>query len=130
MSLLNQLYLLESYALTVFVYNLKLDIGQYLRLFKPTLLTKKFTVALEIEDIVGPIPRKNVSMGSGCLPKPLLPDVKGYTQNVSTNSPGGYHISKNLIKALSQSKMEERRKKGIFFWCITKYTPGHKCVKS
>lgn len=35
LSLFNQLNLLETYALSIFLNNLKPEIGQYLRLFKP-----------------------------------------------------------------------------------------------
>lgn len=32
-------------------------------------------------------------------------------------------------KALTQSDLEDKRKKGLYFWCAAKYTPGHKCIE-
>lgn len=51
-SLLNQLHLLEPYALSIFVCNLKIEIGQYLQLFKPTSLLKGFQIAKQVERIL------------------------------------------------------------------------------
>lgn len=32
-------------------------------------------------------------------------------------------------KSLSQVEMDERWKKGLCFWCSSKYTPGNRCNK-
>ncbi|KAA3472231.1 Retrovirus-related Pol polyprotein from transposon 297 family [Gossypium australe] len=34
------------------------------------------------------------------------------------------------FKSLSQAELEDRRRKGLCFWCGLKYSPGHKCSKS
>ncbi|KAK5845875.1 hypothetical protein PVK06_002117 [Gossypium arboreum] len=47
-SLLNQLQLLENYALNIFTSNLKAEIGQYLQLFKPTSFVEGFLVARQV----------------------------------------------------------------------------------
>ncbi|KAG8495806.1 hypothetical protein CXB51_007710 [Gossypium anomalum] len=47
--LLNQLHLLESYALSIFLSNLKVEIGHYLDLFKPSTLMEAFQLARKIE---------------------------------------------------------------------------------
>lgn len=54
LSLLNQLHLLEIYAMRIFVHDLKPDIGQYLSVFKLVTLVEAFNNAIEVEDIVGP----------------------------------------------------------------------------
>lgn len=51
-SLLNQLHLLEVYVLSVFISNLKLDIGQYLQLFKPLTLVDGYLLASQVEGIL------------------------------------------------------------------------------
>ncbi|KAL4367918.1 hypothetical protein GQ457_05G016100 [Hibiscus cannabinus] len=43
------------------------------------------------------------------------------TRNQSTRGAG---------KVISPAEIEERRKKGLCFWCAAKYTPGHKCPRS
>lgn len=129
-SLLNQLHLTEIYALRIFVYNLKLDIKQYLRLLKPMSLVEAFNSAIEIEDIIGPVLRKNFSVvRNSTVIKHLLPSVKDH----NVQSIGTYHTnnfnSKPLIKALSQAEIEDKRKKALCFWCSAKYSAGYKCIK-
>lgn len=51
-SLLNQVYLLEPYALTIFLSNLRDDIGQYLELFESTSLIEGFRLARKVEGIL------------------------------------------------------------------------------
>lgn len=110
------------------MHNLTLDIGQYLRLFKPMSLVEAFNSAIEVEDIIGPVVKKIFNViGSAKVTKPLLP-VKGQNSH-ATNTYGPTNF-KPPVKALSQAKMEDRRKKGLCFWCLAKYTIGHKCDKS
>lgn len=130
MSLLNQLHFPESYAISIFLYNLKLDIGQYLRLFKSTSLIEGFTLAQQIEDIAGMGSNKNIPLGGAYLPKPLFTVVKWYLHIGSSTSPNGHNTAKNPIKVFSQSEMDDGKKNGLCFWCASKYTSGHKCHKS
>lgn len=51
-SILNQLHLHEPYTLSIFISNLKVEIGQYLRLFKPQTLLEAFMLARQVEGIV------------------------------------------------------------------------------
>lgn len=44
-SILNQLHLPEPYALSIFISNLKVEVGQYLRLFKPQTLVEAYMLA-------------------------------------------------------------------------------------
>lgn len=44
-SLLNQIYLPEEYALSIFISNLKSDVSQYLRLLKPPTLVAGYLLA-------------------------------------------------------------------------------------
>lgn len=66
------------------MHNLKPDIGQYLRLFKPVTLVDAFNSAIEVKDIGGPTIRKsNTGGGNFSSPKPLLPPTKGFTSHTS-----------------------------------------------
>lgn len=50
--LLNQLHLPESYALSIFIGNLKAEIRHYLDLFTPATLTETFQLARKIKVLV------------------------------------------------------------------------------
>ncbi|KAH1045793.1 hypothetical protein J1N35_036577 [Gossypium stocksii] len=64
----------ESYALSIFISNLKLEIGQYLRLFKPQSLMEGYNLARQVENIVCDLSKKGFSTGSGfSSPRPLFP---------------------------------------------------------
>ncbi|TYH20257.1 hypothetical protein ES288_A05G417100v1 [Gossypium darwinii] len=90
-SLLNQLYLHESYALSIFINNLKTEIGQYLRLFKPQTLVEGYNLAWQVKNIVlGPV-KKGFTVGSASSSsRPLFPISRG--QQGTWNSPlaGGW----------------------------------------
>lgn len=95
------------------MHNLSPDIGQYLRLFKPMSLVEVFNSAIEVEDIIGPVVKKNFNVvRSARVTKPLLP-VKGKKSHV-TNTYGPSNF-KPSVKALSQAELEDRRKKGCVF---------------
>ncbi|XP_016670128.1 uncharacterized protein [Gossypium hirsutum] len=105
LSLLNLLNLPEQHALSIFISNLKTEIGQYLKLFKPQTLVEGYNLA-----------RQRVARNR-----------KRYSSRGSVNSNSGQRISS---KSLSQAELEDRRKNGLCFWCGSKYSPGHKCSKS
>lgn len=65
LSLLNQFHFLEAYALSIFTSNLKPEVGQYLRLFKPQTLVEGYMLARQVESIVLGTSRKGLSVGSG-----------------------------------------------------------------
>lgn len=129
-SLFNQIDLTKEHAISVFISNIKLDIGQYLRLFQPSTLVDSFHLARKVESIISKtMKRATYGEGVGGQLRPLLPNIKLIqTLPTSTNTRG--EGPKNPIKSLSQSKMDEQRRKRLCFLCASKYTPGHKCTKS
>lgn len=64
-SLLNQLQLSESYALSISTSNLKLEIGQYLQMFKPKSLVEGFLIARQVEGILLDSHKKSLFMSLG-----------------------------------------------------------------
>ncbi|KAH1090065.1 hypothetical protein J1N35_017322 [Gossypium stocksii] len=135
LSLLNQLNLSESYALSIFVSNLKPEIGQYLRLFKPQSLMEGYNLARQVENIVFGSTKKGFASGNGYqFSRPLFPMPRVQHGMGSSNATGGF-VQSNLgqkipSKLLSQAELEDRRRKGLCFLCGLKYSPGHKCSKS
>ncbi|KAA3468827.1 Retrotransposon gag protein [Gossypium australe] len=64
-SSLNQLHLPESYALSIFISNLRAEIGQYLKLFKPQNLIDGYLIVKQVENVVGNNLRKHMGSSSG-----------------------------------------------------------------
>ncbi|KAK5840355.1 hypothetical protein PVK06_009252 [Gossypium arboreum] len=139
-SILNQLHLPKPYALSIFISNLKAEVGQYIRLFKPQTLVEVYMLARHVEGIVSTniIKRPPLVGGSGGYSKPLffnpkpishVPAFGGSLSNLGhQKTPLNSH--RTPTKSFSQAGIEDRRKKGLCFWCNAKYAPGHKCVKS
>ncbi|KAL4312297.1 hypothetical protein GQ457_01G050670 [Hibiscus cannabinus] len=57
-SLLNQIQLSDEHALSIFIKNLKWEIGQYIKVFQPKDLLDVFRLAIHFEQIVFQVPRK------------------------------------------------------------------------
>lgn len=92
-------------------------------------------MARRVETIVGGPVKGEVSIPSGSnLTRPFLPmsrSQRGHGSVGSVNmSANGKPNSGHPFKSLSQAELEDRRKKGLCFWCGLKYSPGHKCTKS
>ncbi|XP_016707913.1 uncharacterized protein [Gossypium hirsutum] len=134
--LLNQLHLPESYALSIFLGNLKAEIGHYLDLFALSTLMEAFQLAKNIEILIfhsGRRPTtlrvnspKNFSNTSAIsrhssFPTRSVVSVQSAIK-VLSNNPG----SRNISPAV----MAERKQKGLCFWCRAKYHTGHKCMKT
>lgn len=143
-SLLNQLQLLASYALSVFLFsNLKHEIGQYLNLFRPQTLVEGFYISKQVEGILSNSPRNIFFNGSNSLTQfrstttPLagthksvaLPFQGTFNHLVSTTS-NGFNVLRAPFKGISPTLIAERKQKGLCFLCGTKYHVGHKCVKA
>ncbi|KAH1105933.1 hypothetical protein J1N35_009701 [Gossypium stocksii] len=139
-SLLNQLQLLESYDLIIFTNNLKLEIGQYLQLFKPKSLSKGFLIARQVERILLNSYKRSLftSFGNPSRPLTVPPTSPSLVKSVPTASPilvasSSQPTSKNAKvsnKELSLAEITERKWKGLCFWCGAKYIIGLRCVKS
>ncbi|KAG8481532.1 hypothetical protein CXB51_026314 [Gossypium anomalum] len=114
LSLPNQLQLPESYALNIYICNLKTEIRKYLQLFRPQSLVEGFHLAQQVECVVG------VSPGKGFLSKG--PTITRYHTVASTRVPISNQSSPLIhppLGGLMASKMSSKH-----------YHVGHKCVKS
>ncbi|KAL4347798.1 hypothetical protein GQ457_17G006860 [Hibiscus cannabinus] len=156
-SLLNQMQLSPDYALSIFIKNLKWEIGQYIKLFEPKDLMDAFRLALQFEQIVFPDPRKNfvspsrtqmpfspaspstysragsatTFKSSSGLNTPTLPPRSSIPNSTMVSVPKkGVPATSNGPGKLSSTEMDERRRKGLCFWCPAKFVPGHKCTRS
>ncbi|XP_028803393.1 uncharacterized protein LOC114758510 [Neltuma alba] len=50
--------------------------------------------------------------------------------SASASSPGYSGVPSKPSKQLSRKEMDERRRKGLCYWCTEKYTAGHRCKDS
>ncbi|MBA0589947.1 hypothetical protein Gorai_018669, partial [Gossypium raimondii] len=134
--------LLEPYALSVFISNLKHEVRQYLQLFKPHNLVDTFHLASQVEDILNTSPKKGFLTSSSSTnrfdssmrhiaasnrPTPLHPS--GAPVTVTIGSSNGSKTSKVPSKGISPALIAERKQNRLCFWCGVKYYTGHKCVK-
>ncbi|GMI80696.1 hypothetical protein HRI_001738900 [Hibiscus trionum] len=156
--LLNQISKLpNAYTLSVFKNHLRLEIGQIVKLLQPKTLLEAFHLAKHVESMYYPTQKRNPgfiqkpfstlpsilsspSRASGSVfrgPAPTGSTTIAPSSRFSTlRSTSPVHLKPNVSnqrgsgKTLSAAEVEERRKKGLCFWCAAKYKPGHKCAKS
>eukprot|EP00253_Pinus_taeda_P004574 PITA_04574 len=98
----------KEHRLDVFIGTLKDNIQHEVRLWEPNSLEKSFKLARKIE-------RKIMA-----------------TRNPTThNYKDGSVVSPSLPQptSLTPQQLEEKREKGLYYSCDSKYTKGHKCVE-
>ncbi|KAK8260908.1 hypothetical protein V6Z12_D13G150900 [Gossypium hirsutum] len=134
--LLNQLHLPETYALSIFISNLKAKIGHYLDFFEPPTLMEAFQLARKIEVLVSNLGKGYTSSG---VSSPRALTTTSFASRYSSSptrtmmgaqSNSNVSTNKGGSKVISPALMAERKQKGLCFWCGVKYHTGHKCVKS
>ncbi|GMI77769.1 hypothetical protein HRI_001446200 [Hibiscus trionum] len=153
-NLVNQVQLPEKYILSMFKNHLRLEISQYLTLLQPKTLLEAFHTAKQLETIFFPVsgkPLARIAPPSLNVPtRNFTPSYKTYS-NAGTSGPPSTVVSRSVTpsilspsrtrntgqtsnrgggKSLSTTEIDERRRKGLCFWCAEKYAPGHRCAKS
>jgi hypothetical protein len=127
---------------------LELEIKNTVKMFEPKDLRQAFNLArLQANTLThrqnpGYIPKHSMSIASHSLPaKPIhtpnlittpfstasnIPTVKAPSwPNSSQNS---FNTTPNKpTKSIKNQEFEERRLKGLCFWCDDKFVPGHRC---
>ena len=141
--LLNRVDLPEQYAVSCFIRGLKEEIQLAKRMFVPRVLQHavglpkieeaRILNALKQGKFSGPsqgntsyapnagsssnYPRQNSSYNASLL---LKPGERG-----ARNMEG----QKRSSKFMSTTEMDEKRDKGLCYWCDERYTPGHQCKR-
>ncbi|KAK5811905.1 hypothetical protein PVK06_027290 [Gossypium arboreum] len=119
--LLNQLHLFEPYALSIFLSNLKTEIGHYLNLFEPSTLMEAFQLARKIEMLLSCSEKKSSTFAISSPRSLLNPSIiSGYssapTGAVSASqSASSAPIYKLGSQSFSPTLMAKRKQKGICF---------------
>ncbi|KAL4387688.1 hypothetical protein GQ457_09G030390 [Hibiscus cannabinus] len=155
--LLNQVQLPDEYVLSIFKNHLRIEISQFVKLLQPKSLLDAFHLAKHVEAMLCPMQAKTIRASQKVSSSPLSVSIParsvGSIFRGSSNSGGtsvhsfSKHPTPSVLspsiskhggtggqrvvgKSLSAGEIEERRKKGLCFWCSAKYTPGHKCSKT
>ncbi|KAG8391290.1 hypothetical protein BUALT_Bualt01G0172600 [Buddleja alternifolia] len=145
--LMNCVELSETYAISCFMGGIKTEIAIHIRMFKPKTLEEVINLA-KLQEQTNNLNTKrgtNVSQPSKFSYNSSKPP---YTHTVHRSSPHNYppsHHSQQVTKPnfnsninsapiipsrrLSPQEMDEKRSKGLCFWCDEKFTLGHVCNK-
>lgn len=136
-SILSRLQLPPQYALSCFMTALNEDISNMVRMFKPSTIQEAFSLAKIHESTLQKQKNKQTTKTS------LLPTPKHFPNTYNNNLPFTTNTSKLLTypnrsslpnqkpnttrKTLTPTEMDEKRAKGLCFFCDEKYTIGHIC---
>nr|GEY47130.1 hypothetical protein [Tanacetum cinerariifolium] len=111
--LLNRLDLTESYAVSLFIGGFKSEISMPVRMFKPNTLKDTFCLARMQEATLALTKTKHVSQYVGA--------------RTSNHSYANRYVAPSAN--VNKPELEEKRAKGLCFYCDQKYAPGHKCPR-
>ncbi|XP_071700601.1 uncharacterized protein [Rutidosis leptorrhynchoides] len=129
-------------AISLFLAGLQKEIELQVRMFRPKSLEDAFGLAKLQEDTIATTKRRYSSL----LPTPktvnntysksttYTPYTTSVNKNVTTPHtttqlalPSPTYTSRNNSRKLTHKELEEKRLKGLCFYCDQKYVPGHKC---
>ncbi|GMI63403.1 hypothetical protein HRI_000009600 [Hibiscus trionum] len=155
--LLNQVQLPDEYVLCMLKNHLRIEISQYLQLLQPKNIIDAFHLAKHLEKVFFQVQKKMTWKNPRTsTPAPLsLPARTSNSEMKNVVQPGSVVAStftsrnsspsrlsptgtknqgttkhKGTGKTISAAEIEDRRKRGLCFWCAAKYSPGHKCARS
>ncbi|GKV50520.1 hypothetical protein SLEP1_g57222 [Rubroshorea leprosula] len=133
----------EKQAVSFFLSGLRREIEISVRMFKPQTLYDAYALArlqessiqeaqkLALTCKLQPRPTAPLLPTPNTLPQTPNATTKTFTSTNSTKLPypntRPSNTSPKHIKPLTRQKMEERRRKGLCYWCDEKFTNGHKC---
>ncbi|XP_042946134.1 uncharacterized protein LOC122279514 [Carya illinoinensis] len=139
--------LTEEFRISTFLSGLREDLRIMVTMFKPNTLHAAFGLAkLQEEEVIrrnSPYkPRNNFptyttnqtpklapSAPLLRLPPPPPPKNNNSYQNTNPRFPKNNRRPTILIQIISPSQMQERRAKGLCYYCDERFQPGHKCNK-
>lgn len=101
-------------------------------MFKPHNLQQTIGLATLQERAVENAQKKGKVVQRDPNSLPLLPTPKAITdrsiaEGDKNNSAASNNTTGRSFKKLSSGELEEKRKKGLCYWCDEKYTAGHNC---
>ncbi|PKA46982.1 putative mitochondrial protein [Apostasia shenzhenica] len=126
-ALLTRVVLPENYVVSCYLGGLKEELLGMVRLMKPKSLREAFSVAKLQESNLIQQQKKNKGWY-----KPGTTHGAGFiaSETVASKTAAGSNGSQSKEtsrRVISNSTFDERRAKGLCFWCNEKYTQGHNC---
>ncbi|KAF2311626.1 hypothetical protein GH714_025327 [Hevea brasiliensis] len=136
----------EDQALSFFLSGLVDELQMPIRMFKPKSLSEAYSIARLQEITVATLQNKPKSVGKASY---TTTSVSSFSPTSSVGSitrgnnakdqtgilPLPNNASKlpmgisKLLNNLNSKQFNEKREKGLCFWCDEKFLPGHKCMK-
>ncbi|XP_020105551.1 uncharacterized protein LOC109722075 [Ananas comosus] len=141
-TLLNRVELSEEYAVSCFLSGLKEEIQIPIRMFQPRTLQRALSLA-KLQELAVDGQGKVYKGGTraGMNTSSLLSTPKGFNNSSMSPAPrtprnpnhqgllGAAPMPIKPARNVSNAAFDERRAKGLCFWCEEKYSPGHQCKK-
>ncbi|KAF2301133.1 hypothetical protein GH714_020363 [Hevea brasiliensis] len=133
----------EDQALSFFLFGLNDELQMPVRMFKPQTLVEAYALAKLQEITVAAIQHKSISTARSTYSAGISYNTSNTTTVKPTavkELPGLLHTP-NIPKlpintttnpkqpVLTSKELNEKRTKGLCFWCDEKFVPGHKCKK-
>lgn len=124
----------EEVAIDMFIGGLKEEIRHTLNNIGPPSLGQAFRAARIQEENFSVIVKRTKSHSAASFAGPKTSHIppKGSKPFFPASSKGSQASVNNRgrnWKTLSNKEMEEKKAKGICFWCDERYTPNHKCSR-
>ncbi|KAF4362503.1 hypothetical protein G4B88_023916 [Cannabis sativa] len=112
----------DAVALGQFLSGLKRGLKEELRLFEPSTLNKAMEMAAKIEN-------KNQSLFGNRSPWGNSKYPSHHEDRKSTEFPPKDRKPMGQYRRMTDSELQEKRRKGICYRCDNKWSPGHRCEK-
>ncbi|GJY56325.1 retrotransposon-related protein [Tanacetum coccineum] len=131
-ALLNKVDQLETYAISLFIGGIKDKIGLTVRMFRPTKLKDAYSLA-KMQEATLAIPKSRYTTllsANKTASTPFVSKSGGYVAKSNTlvlPAPPQTVVPNRPRKQLTQQEMAERRAKHLCFYCVQRYSLGHKC---
>ncbi|KAL4355348.1 hypothetical protein GQ457_06G015890 [Hibiscus cannabinus] len=128
-SLLNQIQLSDEHAISIFLTNLKEEISQHVPKRRYSGSVSMRTLPTTPSSVVhgGAVSvATKVSGGTGLGTPPFTSRQTSAFTSKTPSPKKDVPATGNGPGRLSSSEMEEKRRKGLCYWCLAKYSPGHK----
>ena len=132
-SLLRRVEISEDYAISFFLNGLKNAIQQPVRMFMPRTLNQAYALAHLQETTLKTLQQELTTPNKKPLPPllptprpPLLPTPKQFPKPPQKPNTNLAYPNSRMRPSID---FDDRRSKGLCFWCDEKFVPGHKCHK-
>lgn len=126
--LLNIIEISDGHILSLFMGGLKGEIKDTIKLLRPANLQEAISLAKIQEAAIENALRRGKSVARvGNVP--LLSNSKKPIESTSVENTNRNSKSSGFrpFKKMSSGELEEKRRKGLCYWCDEKYTTGHTC---